>query len=61
MAVLDQKQREKSATIGKDRYPMPDKAHARMALSMINKGGLSHEQKMKVMKRANEMLSRKGK
>lgn len=56
MAVLDEKQRRASATIGKDRYPIPDKNHARIALAMINKGGLSHEQKMTVIRRAHAML-----
>lgn len=59
MAVLDEKQRIASATIGKDRYPMPDRNHARLALAMINKGGLSSEQKMKVIRRAHAMLSGK--
>lgn len=58
MAVLNQKQREKSATIGKDRYPIPDKNHAKAALAMINRGGLSHEQKMLVIKKAHAMLAK---
>ncbi len=61
MAVLDEKQRERSATIGKDRYPIPDKAHARAALARLNQGKLSHEQKMKVIRKAHEMLAKKGK
>lgn len=56
MARLNEKQREKSATIGKDRYPMPDKNHARLALAMINRGGLSAEEKSKVRARADRML-----
>ncbi len=56
MATLNQKQREASATIGKDRYPMPDKNHARLALAFINKGGLSPAQKAKVRTRADKML-----
>lgn len=54
--VLNEKQRQESATIGKDRYPIPDKNHARMALAMINKGGLSPAQKAKVRARAHHML-----
>lgn len=56
MAVLNQKQREQSATIGKDRYPIPDKAHAKAALGRINQGGLSPEQKAKVRRKAYSML-----
>ena len=56
MAVLNEAQRKASATIGKDRYPMPDKAHARLALAFINKGGLSPSQKSKVRARARKML-----
>lgn len=57
MAVLNEEQRKKSATIGKDRYPMPDKEHARLALAFINKGGLSESQKAKVRARAHKMLA----
>lgn len=59
MAVLNQRQREASATIGKDRYPMPDKNHARLALAFINKGGLSMAQKAKVRARAHRVLGEK--
>lgn len=59
MAVLTEEQRKKSATIGKDRYPIPDKNHARAALMEINKGGLTHEQKMLVIKKAHQMLASK--
>lgn len=61
MAVLKQKQREASATIGKDRYPIPDKAHARAALGRINQGGLSPSQKAKVRAKAHKVLKGKGK
>lgn len=61
MVVLNQKQREASATIGKDRYPMPDKNHARLALAFINKGGLSPSQKDKVRARAHAILKEGGK
>jgi hypothetical protein len=59
MAVLNAKQRRASATIGKDRYPMPDKAHARAALGRINQGGLSPSQKAKVRARAHRILGTK--
>ncbi len=61
MAVLKQKQREASATIGKDRYPIPDKAHAKAALGRINQGGLSESQKAKVRAKAHKVLKGKGK
>lgn len=56
MAVLNEKQRRASATIGKDRYPIPDKAHAKVALARINQGGLSAGQKAKVRARAHKVL-----
>lgn len=56
MGVLNQQQREEYATIGKDRYPIPDKNHARAAIGRINQGGLSPEQKQKVLAKAHEML-----
>lgn len=61
MAVLNEKQREESATIGKDRYPMPDAAHAKAALGRINQGGLSESQKDKVRAKAHRMLGESGK
>lgn len=60
MAILNQKQREASATIGKDRYPINDKAHARAALARLNQGGLSPSQKAKVRAKAHKMLYGKG-
>ena len=59
MATLTASERKKSETLPGGRYPVPDKIHARLALSMINKGGLSSEQKRKVIRRAHEMLSKK--
>jgi hypothetical protein len=56
MAVLNEKQREESATIGKNRYPINDKAHARAALARINQGRLSESQKEKVRAKAHRML-----
>lgn len=58
MAVLNEKQREASATIGDDRYPIPDAAHAKAALGRINQGGLSESQKEKVRAKANRMLGK---
>jgi len=58
MAVLNAKQRRASATIGKDRYPIPDKAHAKAALARINQGGLSPSQKAKVRAKAHRVLGR---
>ena len=61
MAVLNEKQRKASATIGDDRYPIPDPAHAKAALARINQGGLSPAQKAKVRAKAKRMLGeRKG-
>ena len=60
MAILNQREREKSATIGKDRYPIPDKNHARVALARINQGGLSSEQKAKVRAKAHRVLGKGG-
>ena len=59
MAVLNQAQREKSATIGKDRFPIPDKAHAKVALARLNQGGLSAEEKKHVMMMAMKKLGHK--
>jgi hypothetical protein len=61
MAVLNEKQRKESATIGKDRYPMPDKSHAQNALARLNQGGLSSSQKAKVRAKANRILGRRAK
>jgi len=64
MAVLNAKQRKRSATIvvnGQAKYPMPDKAHARNALARLNqaKPPLTASQKAKVRARANRMLGKK--
>lgn len=69
MAVLNAKQRAKSAVIkrpgkpdSEQSYPIPDKAHARAALARINQGGLSPSQKAKVRAKARAVLgSKKGK
>lgn len=58
MATYNAKQRKANATIGKDRYPIGDKAHARLALAFINKGGLSAGQKATVRAKANRMLGK---
>lgn len=59
MAVLNEEQRKKSATIGKDRYPIPDKSHAKVALARINQGGLSSSEKAKVRAKANRVLGKR--
>jgi len=64
MAVLNAKQRKRSATIvvnGQAKFPMPDKAHARNALARLNqaKPPLTPAQKAKVRARANRILGKK--
>lgn len=65
MAVLDEKQRKKSAVVhtkgGEAKFPIPDKAHARAALARLNqaKPPLTHEQKMAVIRRAHRVLAGK--
>ena len=39
-------------------YPIPDKKHAKAALMLINKGGLSPEQKAKVRAAAERKLGK---
>ena len=67
MAVLKAKQRAKSAVIKKrgapdseQKYPIPDKAHARSALARINqaKPPLTKSQKAKVRARAHKVLGK---
>lgn len=58
MATYDEVERKEYATIGKDRYPIGDKSHARAALSRVNQGGLSQDQKMTVIRRAHAMLAK---
>ena len=61
MAVLNAKQKKRSATIvvgGKGKFPMPDKAHARNALARLNqaKPPLTASQKAKIRARARRIL-----
>lgn len=58
MAILNAQQRRASETLPGGRYPIPDKGHAKMAIAYINKGGLSPEQKMEVMRKAHMMLNK---
>lgn len=67
MAVLKAKARAKSAVIKKpgappseQKYPIPDKAHAKAALARIDqaKPPLTSAQKAKVRARANAVLKR---
>ena len=56
--VYDEKERKEYATVGKDRYPINDKSHAKAALARLNQGGLSPEEKMEVIRKAHAMLSK---
>lgn len=61
MGIYKESQRKEYATIGKDSFPIGDKAHARAALSRINQGNLSPAEKAKVRAKAKRMLGeRKG-
>ena len=64
MAVLNAKQRRRSATIKPSagypsgRFPMPDIRHARLALQMLPRAkGLSSGQEAAIRARANAKLS----
>lgn len=62
MATYSEEQRKKYATVevnGHPAFPVGDKNHAKLALAMINKGGLSHEQKMTVIAKAHKVLASK--
>lgn len=64
MAVLNAAQRKRHATLvvkGVPKYPIPDKAHARVALARLNQARppLTSEQKAKVRARAYRMLGKK--
>lgn len=57
MAVLNEKQREKSATYSDKEgahFPIPDKNHARLALAMI--GHAPAAEKPKIRAKADRML-----
>lgn len=63
MSDYSQKQRDKYATIhsgGEAKFPMGDKVHAREALARMNqaKPALTHEQKMKIIRKAHAMLKK---
>ena len=61
MAVLNEVQRKKSATIGKDKFPIPDRSHAKVALARLNqaKPPLSSSQKAKVRAKAYRVLGKR--
>jgi len=64
MAVLNVKQRRRAWHIkvnGQEKFPIPDKAHARSALGRLNqaKPPLSAEQKARVRARAYRVLGKK--
>jgi hypothetical protein len=61
MAVLDEEERDESATYKDSRgahFPMPDKNHARLALAMIKHAPSSEQPKIRA--RATRMLGRGG-
>lgn len=59
MGTYTAEERKKYATLPGGRYPIGDVGHAKAALSRINQGGLSREQKLKVIAKAHAMLSSK--
>jgi hypothetical protein len=68
MAALTAKQRNKLpkkefGLPGSERYPMPDKSHARnakaRATQMVNEGKLSASSKSKIDAKANKVLKKK--
>tara|TARA_R110000824_G_scaffold167181_5_gene343969 strand:- start:1301 stop:1504 length:204 start_codon:yes stop_codon:yes gene_type:complete len=67
MAILKTQDRKRSATIVQKangvtryRFPMPDKAHARMALAVLPQAkDLSAADRKKIKTRANTILSKK--
>lgn len=66
MARLSASQRKRSATVAPSqghpsgRFPMPDKAHARLALAMVNRAhGLSALQKAAIIARAKRILGQR--
>jgi hypothetical protein len=60
MAILKAAGRKRSATVktkGRARFPIPDKAHARVALARVNQAkGLSAGQKRAIVSRAYRKL-----
>lgn len=64
MSTLSAKTRKKTATVvvnGKPKFPIPDKAHAKLALAMVNqaKPPLTPAQKQKVVAKAHKVLGDK--
>lgn len=57
MANLNQIPKELPAPTGKGPYAIPAQNHTKLALSMINRGGLSHDQKMTAIRKANAVLA----
>ena len=52
--------RKKTATFGGDRFPMPNREHARLALQMLPKAkNISSAEEAQVRARANRMLGAK--
>jgi hypothetical protein len=62
MGTYKRAQREKYGTVtvnGKPAYPIGDKTHARLALSQLDRGGLSPAQKSEVHAKADTMLGKR--
>lgn len=58
MVAISQKLRKKTATFGGDRFPMPNPAHARLALQDLPKAkNISSAEQAQVRARATRMLA----
>ena len=57
---MDTATRKRSATFGGDRFPMPDKRHAKLALELLPTAkNISSGEEQKVRARATRMLAAK--
>jgi hypothetical protein len=60
MAAISAQLRKKTATFGGDRFPMPDRKHAELALQDLPKAkNISSAQEAQVRARATRMLAAK--
>ena len=58
--IVEKKKGKRKKVIKRYRFPIPDKAHARNALARLNQAeGLSHEERLKIVRRALRKLGRK--
>jgi hypothetical protein len=58
--MLTEKERKASATFGGDRFPMPDREHAHLALELLPKAkNITSGEKQEVRTRALRMLAAK--